>query len=219
MTGPRAHHRFTNRRDGDLAVTSVGVHERRAQVVDLPWTWLRQVHGARVVIVGEPGAHAGQEADAAVTAVPGAVVAVQAADCAPVVLLGDGVVGVAHAGWRGLVAGVLPATVAAMRALGAGPSRAVLGPCVHPCCYEFGAAALAEVAAATGGEVAGSTTWGAAALDVPAAVAASLAGLGVPLDRAPSVCTACEADLHWSHRARGEHGRQAALAWLTCEPS
>ncbi|MEX2658185.1 MAG: polyphenol oxidase family protein [Acidimicrobiales bacterium] len=213
--GLTAHHRFTSRADGDLAAKSAGVAARRAAVVDLPWTWLRQVHGAEVVTVPEPGANAGAEADAAVTAVPGAVLAVQVADCAPVVLLADGVVGVAHAGWRGLVAGVLPATVAAMRALGTGSVRALLGPCVHPCCYEFDPEELARVAAATGDGVEATSSGGALALDLPAAVTASLAAVDVEVDTVVSTCTACGADRHWSHRARADQERHAALAWLS----
>ena len=209
-----ARSRFTGRAEGDLAIDSPGVEARRAAVVDRPWTWLRQVHGADVVTVARPGDHAGVEADAAVTDVPGAVLAVQAADCAPVVLLADGAVGVAHAGWRGLVRGVLPAAVDALRALGATEVRARLGPCIHPGCYEFGADALAEVEAAVGRPVGGRTAAGALALDLPAAAAASLATVGVDLDAGGSRCTACSASLHWSHRARAEPGRQAAVAWL-----
>ena len=215
MPGRTSHHRFTTRADGDLAVGSDGVAARRMALVDLPWTWLHQVHGAEVVTVTRPGEHAGAEADAAVTAVPGAVLAVQAADCAPVALLADGVVGVAHAGWRVLVAGVLPAAVAAMRAIGAGEVRALLGPCVHPGCYELGEPALGEVEALLGPSVVSRTTGGAPALDLPAAVSASLAGVGVALDPGGTTCTACAPDTAWSHRARREAGRQAALAWLT----
>jgi hypothetical protein len=215
VPGRTSHHRFTTRAEGDLAIGAVGVAGRRTAVVDLPWTWLVQVHGADVATVTRPGEHAGVAADAAVTAAPGAVVAVQVADCAPVVLLADGVVGVAHAGWRGLVAGVLPAAVGAMRALGAGRVRALLGPCIHPGCYEFGEAALAEVVAELGPAVVGRTAAGAPALDVPAAVGASLAGVDVPLDASSSTCTACRPAALWSHRARGDSGRQAALAWMT----
>lgn len=214
MAGVAVHHRFTTRAEGDLAPGSDGVAPRRAAVVDLPWTWLRQVHGAGVARVRWPGDRAGSEADAAVTDVPGAVLAVSVADCAPVVLLGDGVVGVAHAGWRGLEAGVVGATLAAMRALGAGEVRAHLGPCIHPCCYEFGAAELARVSAATGGAVRARTSAGALALDVPAAVRVELRRLGVELDESASVCTACRPDRSFSHRARAEPERQAAVAWL-----
>src|SRR5690606_38845563 len=83
-TGPpllRPHHLTTTRADGDLAVglPDAALSPRRAAVVDRPWTWLRQVHGADVVTVTSPGEHAGTEADAAVTAVPGAVLAVTTA--------------------------------------------------------------------------------------------------------------------------------------------
>jgi YfiH family protein len=204
---------FTDRSSGDLAVGSVGVDARRRAIVDAPWTWLRQVHGARVVVVGEPGEHAGVEADAAVTAVPGAVLAVQVADCAPVALVGDAVVGVAHAGWRGLAAGVLPATVDAMRALGAGSITATLGPCIRPGCYEFGAEDLDAVAGVLGDHVRGVTTGGRAALDVPAAVRASLAAAGVEDVVDLGICTACSSE-HWSHRARADRERQAVVAWI-----
>jgi YfiH family protein len=203
---------FTDRSHGDLAVGSDGVDGRRRAIADAPWTWLRQVHGARVVVVTEPGEHAGEEADAAVTAVRGAVLAVQVADCAPVALVGDGLVGVAHAGWRGLAEGVLPATVVAMRALGAGTITATLGPCIRPGCYEFGAADLDAVAARLGDHVRATTASGAPALDVPAAVRASLASVGVTDVVDLGTCTACSSD-HWSHRARADVERQAVVAW------
>ena len=182
-------------------------------MVDLPWTWLRQVHGTDVVVVRAPGEHAGARADAAVTATPGAALAVGAGDCAPVVLLGQGAVGVVHAGWRGLVAGVIPAAVAALRALGAADIRAVLGPCIRPGCYEFGAADLDRAAAVLGDGVRGRTATGAPALDVPAAVASALGAAGVRRIEDVGVCTACSAG-HWSYRARGDRQRQALVAWL-----
>lgn len=187
---------------------------RRRGLVDLPWTWLRQVHRASVAVVTHPGGGAGKAADAAVTAVPGAALAVHTADCAPVVLHGDGVVGIAHAGWRGLLAGVIPATVDAMRALGAGEVDAVLGPCIHAECYEFGADDLAAVAAALGDGVRGVTASGRPALDVPAAVRAAAREAGVRDVDDVDACTSCDATRYFSHRARGEAGRQAAVVWL-----
>jgi YfiH family protein len=175
----------------------------------VPWTWLRQVHGARVVTVTRPGEHAGEEADAAVTAVPGCTLAVQVADCAPIALTADGVLGVVHAGWRGLVAGVVPAAVEAMRGLGAGEIRARVGPCIGPACYEFGPDDLDRVAAVLGDEVRHDTGH----LDVPAAVRAALAAAGVTdLEQDPT-CTACS-DRHWSFRARADVERQAVVAWM-----
>ncbi len=105
---------------------------------------LTQVHGADVVTVTEPWAPgAGPRADAMVTVRPGIALGIVTADCAPV-LCADaeaGVVGAAHAGWRGALAGVLEATVAAMTALGARKARiaAAIGPCIAQASYEVGA--------------------------------------------------------------------------------
>jgi YfiH family protein len=205
---------FTDTSHGDLMVRTepAVLAARRAAVCDRPWSWLRQVHSARVVTVTEPGQHAGEEADAAVTAVPGAVLAVQAADCAPVLLVGAGVIGVAHAGWRGLEAGVIEATAAAMADLGGAPERAVLGPCIRARCYEFGSADLDLVAARYGSSVRSTTAWGTLALDVPAGIAEACRRLRIDLADV-GTCTACSPN-HWSHRARGEAGRQALVAWI-----
>ncbi len=211
-----ARHRFTARVDGNLAidVEPATLEARRRSVVDAPWTWLRQVHGADVVTVRGPGQGAGAPADGAVTAAPGAVLAVQHADCAPVVLLADGVVGVAHAGWRGLVAGVVEAAVAAMRQAGAGEVRAVIGPCIRARCYEFGAGELALVAEAPGESVRATTSAGAGGLDLAAGVRAALERSGVAAVDDTGACTACEGDRYFSHRARAERERQATVVWL-----
>jgi polyphenol oxidase len=197
---------------GDLAVDAAGVDPRRRAVLDLPWTWLRQVHGSRVVVVTRPGEHAGVEADAAVTAVPGAALAVQTADCAPVALLASGAVGVVHAGWRGLAGGIVARSVAAVRDLGGTDVCAVIGPCIRARCYEFGVADLDRVAASVGDVVRGTTAWGTPALDLVAGVRAALAAAGVDDVADAGVCTACS-PVHRSHRARGEAERQSMVAW------
>lgn len=105
---------------------------------------LMQVHGRDVVTVTAawtPGA--GPKADAMVSATPGLALGIVTADCAPV-LFADraaGVVGAAHAGWRGAVAGVIEATLEAMEALGADRSRvsAAVGPCIAQPSYEVAA--------------------------------------------------------------------------------
>jgi len=208
------HARFTDRRHGDLRIDGdpAALAARRAALHPAPWTWLRQEHGDRVVVVTRPGEHAGAAADAAVTTTAGAPIAVHTADCAPVLLVGDGAVGVAHAGWRGLVAGVVEATAATMADLGHPPRAATLGGCIRARCYEFGEADLARVAARYGPGVAATTAWGTPALDVAAAVRAACDRLGVPLDDL-GICTACSGD-HHSHRARADRGRQALVAWL-----
>lgn len=210
------HLAWTARVDGDFAGDLTVVPAGAPSAAPRPWTWLRQVHGARVVTVSEPGEHAGAEADAAVTATPGCTLVVRTADCAPIVLEGQQAVGLVHAGWRGLVAGVVEATVEALRVLDDGPLRAHLGPCIRAGCYEFGAAGLAEMRQRFGDDVAATTTWGTPALDLRAAVRSALAAAGVPLVGDDAGCTAC--DRRWySYRARGESERMAAVAWMSEE--
>ena len=102
---------------------------------------VKQVHSARVVDVTAPFAEDERpEVDAMVTAVPGLVLGIVTADCAPVLFEDHraGVVGAAHAGWRGAHAGVIENTVNAMVALGADRSQiiAAIGPCIHQASYE-----------------------------------------------------------------------------------
>lgn len=207
-------HVFTDHRAGDLAVAGPDAElaVRRAAVHPGPWTWLRQQHGGDVVVVTTPGEHAGAEADAVVTTVTDAPIAVHTADCAPVLLEAEGAVGVVHAGWRGLVAGVVERTADVLADLGHPPVAARLGPCIRARCYEFGGDDLAQVASRYGPSVVATTGWGTPALDVAAAVRAACAWIDVALHD-EGTCTACS-PVHWSHRARAETGRQALVAWL-----
>jgi YfiH family protein len=105
---------------------------------------VRQVHSAKVVVVDDswPPAET-PEADALITRRKGIALGVLGADCAPVLFADNeaGIIGAAHAGWRGALAGVLDNTVAAMLALGARPERlvAVIGPCIGQSSYQVGA--------------------------------------------------------------------------------
>jgi len=103
---------------------------------------LHQIHSARVVVAGDWDDDARPEADAVVSDRPDVALGVLTADCAPVLLAdGDaGVVGAAHAGWKGALSGVLEATVAAMLGLGATRERivAAVGPCIAKKSYEVG---------------------------------------------------------------------------------
>lgn len=211
--------RFTSIGDGDFAPQASSDNDemaaRRQAITDFPWTWLRQVHGDGTVVVNEPGAHVGAAADAAVAVVPRAPVAVVTADCAPIVLVDDSgsSVAVVHAGWRGLVEGVIASAVGEMRANGSSSISAALGPCIHAECYEFSIDDLSNVADRFGDDVRGITGRGDPALDMQAAVRSALDELGVELVHDEDICTSCS-DEHWSHRARGDKGRQATVAWL-----
>jgi polyphenol oxidase len=205
--------RSTGCAQGDLAEDGRAVESRRRAVVDLPWTLLAQVHGARVVVVEGPGGAAGEPADAAVATSAGIALAVLTADCAPVGLASpEGVFAVAHAGWRGLRAGVIEAAVTAMRRLGATRIEAALGPCIHPCCYPFGTDDLDQVASRLGPQVRTVDRQGSPALDLPAGVRAALHASGAALVGDAATCTSCSPE-HWSWRQSGTRHRQATVVW------
>ena len=208
--------RWTGRAEGDLRPAGPATTGRLDELVGRPVSWLRQVHGERVVVVGGRGRGVvrGDEGDALVTAEPDVPLAVLTADCAPVALASpEGVVAAVHAGWAGVMAGVVERTVAVMRGLGATDVQGALGPCIRPECYEFGEAELERVVGALGPSVRGATASGAPALDLPAAVRAALASAGAELVADEGVCTACAADRYYSHRARFEPERQAMVVW------
>ena len=223
--GLAARIRFSQRSDGDFRCDLDGdsspdrrsrLERRRQGLMGGPWTWLRQVHGAEVVAVTEPGGGTGSVADGAATAAPAAVLALHTADCAPVVVVGNGAVGVAHAGWRGIVAGVVTEVVRVMRDLparsGGTGLRAVVGPLIRPSAYEFGPAELAAVAGAARRDVGSVTSWGTPALDLAAAVRGALGTAGVGEVEDLGFDTAHES--FFSHRVRGELARQATTVRL-----
>jgi copper oxidase (laccase) domain-containing protein len=100
-----------------------------------------------------------------------------------------------------------------MRRLGATEIAAVIGPCLHVECNEFGPADLERFVARFGPDVAGTTAWGTPALDLPAAVRAALAADGVEVAPALQACTGCDRR-YWSHRARAERERHGMAVWL-----
>jgi copper oxidase (laccase) domain-containing protein len=205
---------WTERSDGDFHVDGPAgeLDGRRRALKDQPWTWLRQVHGNRVVEVTEPGQWAGTEADGAVTAVADAPLAVTTADCAPVVLVAERGVGVVHAGWRGLAAGIVQTAADRLRTVAGAPVAALVGPCIGPAAYEFSADDLAVVTTALGPAVVGRTGWGTSALDVPAAVASACRAADWPEPGDQPSCTSGE---RWfSHRTRADAGRQTTVAWF-----
>jgi polyphenol oxidase len=172
------------------------------------WAWVRQVHGGGVVEVEAAGA--GGDADALVTTATSVSLVVLVADCAPIALVGGDAVAAVHCGWRGLLAGVVDAAVRAVRERGRSPVRAVIGPCISPGHYEFGADELERVAHRVGASVRARTKAGSPALDLRAGVGAALATAGV-VDRTDvDVCTYESAD-YFSHRRDGVTGRQALI--------
>jgi YfiH family protein len=213
----QAHVRFTTRADGDLNadVVAPGVLAARWQAVaERPVVWLDEEHGTNVVVVAGARRPLAPRGDALVTTEADRALGIWVGDCAPVALVADeGVLGAAHAGWRGLAAGVLHETAAAMRSLGATRIDAVVGPCIHAECYEFGTADLFALASRFGASVSATTSWGTPALDLPAAVRAALVAEDVTVIDAGTPCTACD-DRFWSHRSRGDRERHGMAVWL-----
>jgi len=213
---------------GPYASLNLGTHvgdrpedvaaNRRALVLRLSLPsepcWLEQVHGTAVVDLDREPAGV---ADAAVTSTPGRVLAVMTADCLPVLLASrDGErIGVAHAGWRGLAAGVLPAAVERM---GVAPAAIVawLGPAIAQASYEVGEEVREAFVSAEPGRAdcfrpGRRGHWFA---DLYALARASLAAAGVGAVLGGGRCTYREADRFFSHRRQAPCGRMASLIWI-----
>lgn len=180
-----------------------------------PLVGLHQVHSAEVVVARAP-LDPKPRADGVVTAERGLTLTVLTADCLPVLLDGGAVVGAAHAGWRGLAAGVLEATVAAMHALGAGPLRAAVGPAISQANYEVGAELRDALPGAEAFFAPGQD--GRWQLDLPGAALARLRALGVEAAWTGH-CTYADAERFYSyrratHRGEADYGRLAAAIAL-----
>jgi len=207
-------------RNGDhvAAVAENRLQLRAALRLPAAPRWLRQVHGTTVAV--EPGEDE-PEADASTTSRAGTVLAILTADCLPVVLAAkDGSeVAVAHAGWRGLAAGVLESTGAAMRA----PARelvAWMGPAAGPGAYEVGAEVFEAFASGDPRARAAfaPTRPGHWNVDLYALAKQRLADAGVGAVHGGGLCTIAD-QRFYSHRrstldGSGRTGRMATLAWI-----
>jgi len=178
---------------------AAGAHPERV-------SWPRQVHGAAVVRAGSRG----DEADAIWTEEAGQAVMVVTADCVPVALarIGGGpAVALAHVGWRGLLAGVVPAAVAALRSRHV---AAAIGPGIGACCYEVGEEVAGPVRKAFGARLVRNGR-----LDLPGAVEHALVDAGCARVDRLDECTSCNPELYFSHRRdAGRTGRQGAIAYV-----
>ena len=181
------------------------------------WTGARQVHGGRVVRIDAATRGAGwdspanvvPDADALWTDEPDVGLVVLTADCVPI-LLADTArrrIGVVHAGWRGLVAGIVEEAVAAIGSPEA--LAAFIGPAVGPCCYEVGDDVAVPAAEHLGDVIRrrGDRTH----LDLWRGTATALARAGVREIWPAALCTKCEPGRFYSHRA-GARGRQGLIA-------
>lgn len=187
-----------------------------------------QVHSADVVVAEEPWTReTAPQADAVVTRVPGLAVGVTTADCGPV-LFADataGVVGAAHAGWKGALGGVLEATLDALERLGACRARvaAALGPMIRQENYEVGPEFVAQFLAADADNrrfFAASDRVGHARFDLPGYIAARLSRAGIAAVEDLGACTYADPGRFYSfrratHRGEADYGRHVnAIAFF-----
>lgn len=191
-----------------------------ADLLDVPDPAVaRQVHGARMVRVGDSRRGSGwgegdpiPDADALAATRPRLPLTVLTADCLPIALASprEELVAAVHAGWRGLAAGIVDRAMESFERPGG--VWAVVGPAIGPCHYEVGEDVALAVAA---GSPAGAVTErrdGRLFLDLPATAAKVLRKAGVRRVQVAGVCTACEPSRFFSHRRDGETGRQAMIA-------
>jgi YfiH family protein len=178
--------------------------------------WMSQVHGTGVAVVDGPQAGPLPDTDAVVTATPGLVLGVLAADCVPVLLADHvtGVVAAVHAGREGVRRGVLPAALSAMASLGARARHvsALLGPAVCGSCYEVPEDMQADIARVAPA-AAVRTRRGTPGLDLRAGLEEMLRRAGVTEVVHDPRCTVEDRTL-FSHRRDGVTGRQAGIVWL-----
>lgn len=179
--------------------------------------WMNQVHGSDVTLVeGAWGRAEPPRVDGVVTTQPSLALAVLTADCTPVLLADtrSGVIGAAHAGRPGLVAGVVPRTVAAMIEAGAAAERISvrLGPSVCGRCYEV-PEEMREAVSAVVPSAHATTRWGTPAVDVAAGVRSQLVECGVRDVMDPQACT-LESEHHFSYRRDRVTGRLGSYVWL-----
>jgi len=180
---------------------------------NLPVAWAKQIHSATILPAAAPGECG--EGDALTTGHPGLALAVVTADCVPVLLAGppeDGRIAAVHAGWRGIAAGVIPATLAAL----GNPAAwtAWIGPAIGPCCYEVGEDVAAQIVAASTPEAVVRHPGGRPHLDLLRAATHQLRAAGVADVTALALCTRCETERLSSYRREGKGGgRNLAFIW------
>lgn len=201
---------------GDDAQAVVANRALLGQYLPMEPLWLTQVHGKSVVDAASTCPHA--EADASFARTAMRICTVMTADCLPVLLCDrqGTVVGAAHAGWRGLHAGVLEATINAMQA----PSQDImawLGPAIGPDAFEVGeevrtAFTTADAKAGLAFRPAGQE--GKWLADLYLLARQRLANCGVTQVYGGNRCTYTEAETFFSYRRDGQTGRMASLIWL-----
>jgi YfiH family protein len=203
---------------GDAPEHVASNRARLRELLDLPGEpgWLNQVHGTEVADLDSPSTQSPVTADASIASTAGKACVIMVADCLPVLFASrDGRrIGAAHAGWRGLAAGVLENTVAAMR-VPAGELRAWLGPAILQPNFEVGAD-VREAFVASDGRAADyfvPNARGRWQADLVGLARHRLRALGIDDISGGQWCTVADPRRFFSHRRDGRGGRMAAVIW------
>jgi len=215
--------------DGDMAVGDLKTREKSIQEASLSlvehnaglavplsqhWSFLTQIHGSENIEVKENESVFGLEGDALFTTQERKVLTIQVADCVPVALISDcGAIAVIHAGWKGLLNGVIENVSKVLQDKFPGSQSAVIGPHIGPCCYEYGRKDLDSFIELFGVSVAGVTDFSTDSLNLMAIVRVILEKRGIELVFRDDSCTSCDSKF-WSYRASGTQKRQSLLAWI-----
>jgi hypothetical protein len=215
--------------DGDMAINDLKTREKSIQEASLSlvehnaglviptsqhWSFLTQVHGSENIEVKENGSVLGLEGDALFTTQERKVLTIQTADCVPVALISNSVaIAVIHAGWKGLLNGVIENASEALQKEFPGDLAAVIGPHIGPCCYEYGRKDLDSFIEMFGASVAGVTNSSTDSLDLMAIVRVILEKRGIELVYKDGSCTSCDSKF-WSYRSSGTQKRQSLFAWI-----
>ena len=215
--------------DGDMAINDLKTREKSIQEASLSlvehnaglaipssqhWSFLTQIHGSKNIEVKENESVLGLEGDALFTAQERKVLTIQVADCVPIALVSDsGAIAAIHAGWKGLLNGVIENASEVLQDKFPGDQAAVIGPHIGPCCYEYGRKDLDSFIELSGASVAGVTDFSTDSLNLMAIVRVILEKRGIELVFRDDSCTSCDSKF-WSYRASGTQKRQSLLAWI-----
>lgn len=196
---------FSEKGDGDVR-NDPAARAAFSESIGITPTWatVNQVHG-RIVVEANSGSPLG-DGDAIWTRNTGLPIAIFTADCFGVVALAPEAVGVAHAGWRGAVAGVVDRMIGEMSAAGHPPSRLAIGPGIGPCCFEVGPEVIEQFS-----NHHSRTSWNTESIDLPGQIASDVSP-EIEVWRSGQ-CTMHEPGW-FSHRASGTRQRMAAVAWI-----
>jgi YfiH family protein len=184
-----------------------------------PLAWAKQIHSAVALPAQAGGCGEGDALFTMFAGGPGLTLSVITADCVPVLVAGPEGLAAIHAGWRGIVAGVIPATLEKMKGR---PEdwTAWVGPAIGVCCYEVGDEVADQVVAASAPEVAAPGPAGRPHLDLPGAARHQLAKAGAGTVVVLPRCTRCDEEKLWSYRRQGKMaGRDIGFIWRRSPPT